>query len=569
MPRARRRVIALPALSLVFALLACLLLPTASAQAEAPAQMPAQVVDVADVLTAAQESEIVEAVDDLAARENLQLWVIYVRDFDGMTPEEWGRQTQQLSELSYRDVLLAVSVTDRKYYFGSAEHIEDLPPNRMNEIARAAVEPAVRDGEWTDAALNASHRLAGVESRRALYAIIGAVVVIAILGGLIVYFARRNTDLDTDDGPADGDPLTVEQLTRLPVAALDPWASERLTSTDDAVSVSADELILAEEEFGADRVAAFRTALTTAESAVAAAFALRYEVDRGGLSPEEQQDRLVQIISICSEADRALDEQAAGFDALRDLVPAAAARLDQLAERSGAVASRLGESSAQESYLADEFDGPIVESVTGNLALARELIQFADDSIEQGREAVADPAEQRRSTVAAIRSAESALDTAAKLLDALTDAAQNLVLLAEDPNALGRATAEVAAAESFIDTRRGAVGAQARTVLSEAERLLHEAHPDRGGRGAGAADRAAELADEAITLARQDVAAWQESSADDGAPVLTGVLVDAVVPTTADVPVDLGNGGYSSGGRTPGSFGGSDTSGRIGTGGRR
>ncbi len=569
MPPARRRVIALPALSLVFALFVCLLLP-ASARADAPAQMPAQVVDAADVLTAAQENEIMRAVDDLTARENLQLWVIYVRDFDGLTPEEWGRQTQELSELSYRDILLAVSVTDRSYYFGSAEHIDDLPQNRLNEIARSTVEPAVRDGEWTDAALDASNRIAGVESRRALYAILGAVVVIAILGGLIILFARRSSNAaGPGEGPADGDPLTVDQLTRLPVTALDPWATERLTSTDDAVSVSADELILAEEEFGPDRVAAFRAALTTAESAVATAFALRHEVDRGGLGPEEQRDRLVRIISICSDADRALDEQTSAFDALRDLVPGAAGRLDRLSERSAALAARLAESAGQETYLAENFGGPIVESVDGNLVLAGELIQFADDSIEQGRDAVADQAEQRQSTVAAIRSAESALDTAAKLLDALTDAAQNLVLLAQVPNALAQATAEVAAAESFIDTRRGAVGTRARTCLFEAERLLHESHPDRGGRGAGAADRATELADEALSLGRQDVAAWQESSGDDGAPVLTGVLVDAVVSTAADVPLELGNGGYSSGGRTPGSFGGSDTSGRIGTGGRR
>lgn len=568
MPRARRRVIALPALSLVFALLACLLLP-ASARAEAPAQMPAQVVDVADVLTAAQESEIVDAVDDLAARENLQLWVIYVRDFDGMTPEEWGRQTQQLSELSYRDVLLAVSVTDRAYYFGSADTIDDLPESRLNEIARATVEPAVRDGEWSDAALDASNRLAGVESRRALYAIVGGLVVIATIAGLIVFFSRRSTNADvTDDSPNGDDPLTVDQLTQLPITALDPWATERLTSTDNAVSVSADELILAEEEFGADRVAAFRAALTTAESAVATAFALRHDVDRGGAGHEEQRDRLVQIISICSDADRALDAQTAAFDALRDLVPDAAARLDRLAERSAALAERRTESSGQEAYLAENFGGPIVESVGGNLTLASDLISFADDSIAQGREAVADQADKRLPTVAAIRSAESALDTAAKLLDALTDASQNLVLLAQDPDPLARATAEVAAAESFIDTRRGAVGTRARTFLSEAERLLHEAHPDRGGRGAGAAELSAALADEALLLGRQDVAAWQESSADDGAPVLTGVLVDAVVPTTTDVPPDLGNGGYSSGGRTPGSFGGSDTSGRIGTGGR-
>ncbi|WP_298443173.1 TPM domain-containing protein [Gordonia sp. (in: high G+C Gram-positive bacteria)] len=573
MPPARRRPVALPALSLVLALFFGAL-GAAPARGDAPLQLPAgeQVVDSADALTVDQENQVKQAVTKLSADENVQLYVVYVRNFDGKSPAAWAQQTQDLSEMSYRDILLAVSVDDHKFYFGSADAIDDFPASDLRSIADSAIAPAVRDGRWEKAALDTAHDLDRTSSHRWIYLLIAVLVVLAILAGIVAALYRRSKRRQADDDAeaaiASDAVLTVDELTSQPIEVLDPWSAEVLTSTDNAVSVSADELALAVEESGDDAVAPFRAALTTAESALAASFRLRrsYDVD-AGLGTAERHRLLVEIISMCSDADAALDEQVPAFDRLRDLVTDAGDRLDALADRSARLADRLDDAAEHEAAVTGSSGRAVAQSVAGNVALARELVQFADDSIGQGREAGTEAGGP--STVAAIRSAECALDTAGKLLDALADAELNLALVGEATEGSPVATATVSAAESFIDTRRGAVGTQARIRLSEAERLLDAAERTDGPEEA-AASTAAALAHalEALSLSGRDVEAWRVSS-DDGGPVLTGVLVDAVVSTgPQSAPTEIGRGGFTIGGRTPGSFGGTETSGRIATGGR-
>ncbi|GAA3949212.1 TPM domain-containing protein [Gordonia caeni] len=572
MTLARRRLTALPALSLLAAMLVALLV-SAPAAADVPTQMPAQVVDAADVLTVDQEDEITAAVERLSADRDVQLWVIYVHDFGGMSPGAWARQTEQLSEMSYRDVLLAVAVDDRTFHLGSAEPIDDYPASALQEIAGDTVAPAVRDSRWTEAAMSTVDDLSGTRSRTWLWVTIAVLVVAALACLLGAYLYRRNRSGQDGDGDDDDtSDLTVAELTAQPLSVLEPWSTEALLHTDNAVSVSGDELALAEREYGETATAPFRDALNTAESAVATSFRLRRRLDEEpGPTAGERRSLLVQIISMCSDADGALDDRVADFDALRDLLSDAGDRLDALAERADALADRQRGAVGDEASLTERFTGPVVDSVAGNGALAGDLLQFAADSVAQGREAVADRAERRQPTVAAIRSAECALDAAGRLLDALADVGQNLVVIAEVPGGPEVATAYVAAAESFIDTRRGAVGCQARACLSEAERLLDEAQSSADAQEATTlSDAATALAEQALALGAQDVAEWRIGQRGDGAAVLTGVLVDAVISPDAQAPLpaELGNGGFSSGGRSPGSFGGSDTSGRIGTGGR-
>lgn len=142
------------------------------------------------------------------------------------------------------------------------------------------------------------------------------------------------------------------------------------------------------------------------------------------------------------------------------------------------------------------------------------------------------------------------------------------------------ARSAVAAASDFVTTRRGAVGMQARTRLAEAQRHLDIAT----GRAADdpidalrEAQQADMLAQEALRLAQADVDRWDAPQAtssgstaiDFGSLVLGGILFGD----------DRGGGGAFGGGRGhrgggfgggffPGSFGGSGTRGRRGTGGR-
>lgn len=162
---------------------------------------------------------------------------------------------------------------------------------------------------------------------------------------------------------------------------------------------------------------------------------------------------------------------------------------------------------------------------------------------------------------------------------------------------LATARAQVQAAEDYLVARRGAVGAEARTRLAEAGRLLVEAEALAPTDPAGAlttAQRAESLARAALSLAQQDVGGFgggtgggfgagyggRQGGGGGGdlfGAVLGGILINSV----------LGGGGGGGGGgmfggggggfgggfggggrRSPGSFGGSGTRSRRGGGGR-
>ena len=160
------------------------------------------------------------------------------------------------------------------------------------------------------------------------------------------------------------------------------------------------------------------------------------------------------------------------------------------------------------------------------------------------------------------------------------------------------ARAQVSAAEDFITARRGAVGAEARTRLAEAGRLLVEAesasavNPDAA---LAAAARANSLAANAIALARNDVNGFSGGQAAGGlgdvfaggggnrggggngmmGAILGGIIINSILGGGGG-----GGGGFFGGGGgggrrgggggfgIPGGFGGAATRSRRGGGGR-
>jgi cell division septum initiation protein DivIVA len=160
--------------------------------------------------------------------------------------------------------------------------------------------------------------------------------------------------------------------------------------------------------------------------------------------------------------------------------------------------------------------------------------------------------------LASIRDAATRVDRARAVLD----------------SALPAARAEVSAAESFITTRRGAVGAQARTRLAEAQRHLDQANAMAETdpvAALSAAQQAESMAAEASQLANEDVEGWSEPEIGGamggfGGAVLGGILIDSILSGGRGrygpgYGGGLGIGGFSGGGfgwgpMMPGSFGG-------------
>ncbi|QKJ19937.1 TPM domain-containing protein [Microbacterium hominis] len=154
-----------------------------------------------------------------------------------------------------------------------------------------------------------------------------------------------------------------------------------------------------------------------------------------------------------------------------------------------------------------------------------------------------------------------------------------------------QAQAQVSTAEDFITTRRGAVGAQARTRLAEAGAALVRAQQVQSSDPEQAlqhAQRADQLAGQAIQAAQRDVSSFSGGGMFGEAPsrgggndgmlgaVLGGIVINSLLGSggggasrSRGRSAGFSSGGFSGGsrgGRSAGSFGGGGTRGRRGGG---
>ncbi|NKY94345.1 TPM domain-containing protein [Gordonia sputi] len=645
-----------------------------TARAEPPMRLPDQVTDPADVLSSSDRTRVQHAVEGLYRDHGVQLWVVYVKTFNGLGSEQWGSQTVQMSDLGEHDVLLAVATDDRAYRFDAPDSVDGLDRSKLDSIAQDNIVPALKKSDWPGAAVGAANGLGSALTPSHTAAIVtGAVGGVAVVGGGGAYLysrRRRKQKLESQLDSVREQELTGDQLLSQPIEVLEPWSREVLTDTDNAIRTSEEELRLAVDEFGPAQTAPFTQALDAAKRGLATSFSLRQRLDDDiPETSDERRSMLVQIITTCTDVDAALDEQVSAFDEMRNLLINADSRFAQITQQLVALRARLEGASGQLATLTQKYGAPTLRSIEHNVDLAAQEVGFAESSADQGRAAIARPVGEQGAAVAAIRSAEGAISQADKLLDAIDNADTNIAaahtqlpaLIAEvegelqeaaglssdggpelatavasattaldrakagtDQDLLGvftalvdadadldhaldsargalakrkqrtevltaaltSAQAKVTAASDFISTRRGAIGSTARTRLAEAQRLLQSATTTAESdptASTDAARRAGSLADQALMAAQGDVVSWQQSqqprsstgSAATGA-VLGGILVDSFLRGTmrgggygGGFGGGFGGGGYTSGGgRSPGSFGGSSSSGRIGVGGR-
>ncbi|MEV5958672.1 hypothetical protein AB0M11_33880 [Streptomyces sp. NPDC051987] len=427
-----------------------------------------------------------------------------------------------------------------------------------------AQDPAPVAGSGTVAAAEAADGVPATD-----YVLPLAVVAVAgALGGYGYVRRTRRARSRTTPGivsPAPPAPSAVD---------LERQARSALVLADDCVRTGREALGYVDGGEGVAR------ALRVAETELAAAFAIwrRHEEGIPGDAVGRRQ-ALVGVVGRCAEAGRQLDAAAAEFDAewdARDALAVAEGRFRELAGRTGRVAGALAEAGARYGAAAIVPVVGYVEQAKDRLVFATSRLNQARQDADSG-----DGAGSRRGVRAAEGAVAQAgvllggvtrltreLRTAAELLPAaLTGAEAELaglrataaparlthadVVLAAvrqevtgglyDPlDALRRvvravegtgggrsgviatgaelvARSALGAADDFVGTHRGAVGAQARALLA-------------GARGAAPAD-ADRLARKARELAERDVRAHGNPFAGDAAhgsgvagAVLGGVL---------------------------------------------
>ncbi|MFF0458330.1 TPM domain-containing protein [Nocardia africana] len=398
------------------------------AVADEPMRLNEYVTDSAQVLDGPQRDTVRASVDALYTAHRERLWVVYVRDFGGVDPQTWGQRTATASGFGDRDVLLSIATSDRSYAFTGA-----LPPSvsdaELNSLLTDQVEPRLHNGQWAEAAVAAADGLStamGDSGGVGIWPLIViTLIVLGVIGVVLGYsqLRRRARGRAETDAARAVDPTDTAALAGLRPDLLEARSAQVLVDTDNAIRASAEELRLATDEFGATATAPFAAALESAKQAMAHAFSIRQRLDDDiPESPDQRRDLLVELIATCGRADAELDDKVAEFDAMRNLLIDAPQRLDALTRDVVDLTVRLPRSEETLRRLLAAQPESVTAPVRDNVTMARERIGFAENTIEQGRQAAAEPVGRQGGVVAAIRGAEAAVTAARTLLDAVDTA---------------------------------------------------------------------------------------------------------------------------------------------------
>jgi len=527
-------------LGVVLAGLAAAVLVAPRAVADPPLRLPGYVTDKAGVLTQGQRVQVDTAVNDLYNSRRIRLWVVYVDDFSGQDPGSWAQTTYRTSNLGAYDAILAVATVDRAYAFEVPTTVKNVSQSQVDNLRRNEVEPALRRGDWSGAAVAAANGLntsgstgAKVPLSTVLVAI--GVVVFLLAGLLLVMQWRRRRRRAAELAAAQRvDATDPDALASLSVDALDDLSKTKVVDVDNAVRTSDNELALAVEEFGTDRTQPFTRAVNNAKAALVQAFTVRQQLDDAiPETPAQRRDLLTRVIVSAAQADRELDAQTAAFRELRDLVLNAPTKLDTLTQQLVDLTARMAPSQQKLASLHNEFESAALASVSGNVRAAQERVTFADQTITRARELAARPvAGEQAELVDDVRAVESALGQARALLDAVDSAESDIKraagmlpsAIADIQNGIAQADAQLhqgnvgkaaeltaarTAASKAVDTAQASgsadpLGAFTQLTKADAEldRLLAEVAQERA-----AAERLARTFDQALFTAQSRVRA--------------------------------------------------------------
>lgn len=297
--------------------------------------------------------------------------------------------------------------------------------------------------------------------------------------------------------------------------------------------------------FADEQLAAAQQAIATGDSA-AAAVSIRAAEDAVA-----QADLLHTAVgTLAADLGKAETDAASLIADIEQDIATASGLPDTDGRLAGVIATTRGQVDAAKALLAGSAKQPLA---------ALQNLDAANTQID--------------ATLAGVRDAQAQAQRAGKQLNALMTQAQ----------------AQVSAAEDFITSRRGAIGAQARTRLAEAGASLVQARQLQQTDPAAAlpyAQRANDLAAQAIQYAQNDVGAFSGGGMFGGGSgggggnvmgaVLGGILINSLLGGGRGGGGGMfggggyGGGGYGGGSRGggmgPGSFGGGGTRGRRGGG---
>lgn len=476
-------------LSLLAAVLLAATLVAPAATAEPPFRLPDYVTDNAGVLSDKQLADVQKAVDQLYSDRHVRLWVVFVDSFAPKGAMAWAQDTRTVSDLGDEDAILAVATKDRSYSFLVPSAAAGGSSTKVDDIRRDRIEPALRANDWAGSAIAAAKGLTALGASGGTapasisivpVLIIAAIVLLAVV--LLILWSRHRKRKRHEAEVAAAkrvDPTDPTALAAVPLDALDELSRSIVVDVDNAVRTSANELVLAVEEFGEQQTAPFAKAVENARVTLQQAFNVRQQLDDDvPETPAQRRDLLTRVVVAAAKANRELETQTESFHQLRDLVINAPDRLNTLTQQLVDITARIDPSQQKLTQLHTEFADSALASVARNVNAAKERLGFADESITRGRELVAKPVAGKQSElVDCVRGAESALQQAGSMLDAVDSAATDIrqavatlpAAIADIQNGINQAATQLAQGELTNPAELSAARDAAVKAVTEAQ----------------------------------------------------------------------------------------------------
>jgi hypothetical protein len=329
----------------------------------------------------------------------------------------------------------------------------------------------LRESDWAGAAIGAANGYAaalagppipaptitpgnasaGAKSSSNAGAIIGVIVIIALIGLIAYFFLRRRNAgggghaVAGSQGPP---PLTLKEL--------EAKAGHLLIATDDAIKTSEQELGFASAQFGDDAIEPFTKAMDSAKSELAAAFKLRQLLDDDIPEDDVTKRRMLEeLCAHCETANKLLDEQATAFDKLRNLEANAPQIIEQISASAQQQQAKLTTARATLTQLSAQYSPSATAPVAQNADEAASRLEFLNGALTQAQQAVTSGDNSRAAVLA--QAAQLADDQATQLLDGIDRRASEL----------SQASAALGAVLSTVDANVAEAAASAQQGLRE------------------------------------------------------------------------------------------------------
>jgi hypothetical protein len=427
-------------IAIAIATIAAVSLPT-TAEAQSPVDLGgAYVVDNVNAV-GSRGPEITAATDRLYASSKLQLFVVYVDSFTGVSDKTaWATSVAKKNGLGGNDILLAVATVDRNYSIFYGDSAPDAATTHAVETDD--IIPALKKSDWVGAAVAAAQGYSGVSSGgtggSALPVVILLVLLALVVLGIVFFMRSRRRRGAGGSASAPAGP-SQEQL--------DQRAGSLLVQLDDSLKTSEQDLGFAVAQFGTEITTPFSASLATAKSQVAEAFTLRQKLDDSvPETPEEKRAMTARIIELCEAADTELDAQADAFDDLRKLEQNAAKALAAVVTDAEAAKARLVSGRATLATLQASFSPAALSAIANNPDQVDRLLEFVGTAGSTAQAAIT----SGDAGMAAInvRAAQASIGQTTQLLDSIDTLATGLA------DARSKLAAAVADTEQDLATAR-------------------------------------------------------------------------------------------------------------------